>query len=659
MRLEDQMSTALLSVLDACGIGVFLGDGRHLLDVNASMCRLFERSYDELLASEPTALLTPASRTIMARRRLHETYPVLVDEISLLLPGQGTRPVRVASQGMADGTRIGLVVDEGRLRSVEHELQLLHSLADHSPAGVLLWDGNGCTEGGDLRLRWASRPARALLGRAHEDVLGARLADLLPLVEPELSQRALGLCGTGLAENIGDAELQAPDGSLRIFNRTLIGLPEQLVAVRVEDVTEERAAERARLALLKRLVALGDTERSRLAAALHDGAVQEAAAAATLLEALVRHPTAPDSSARLQDASAILRELVTTLRRSIFQLSPTGAHSTDFPSAVRKATDVVLGESDIKVELDCRVPGTFELEADLRSHALRVLTEALTNVKRHAQAEHVRVGVALRDGALELDVCDDGVGMNDPHRGGHFGLHSMRERAIALGGRCTITPAPHGGTWVRAVLPLSSDAPPTAIAPGGAVLADLGSAEVAALQLQLGDTEQALSRALAEAATAKTRLRQMQVFDEELLTGTLELTALAPWAVSQIAGIVPDFAIVHRTVGDKGTLTLSTCAPEHQEHIKEVEELVVHAGHGRVAVDTGFPVIIKSAPHDATQEVASVLIAPLGAAGRAIGTLSIVRRGAAAPFDDTDIQLATHLALQLATALTRAAQPER
>jgi len=88
--------------------------------------------------------------------------------------------------------------------------------------------------------------------------------------------------------------------------------------------------------------------------------------------------------------------------------------------------------------------------------AYRIAHEALANVVRHAAARTCTVRVTL-DGALELEVCDDGAGVADEHRAG-VGLASMRERAAELGGSCTIKPADGGGTVVLARLPLP--APP-------------------------------------------------------------------------------------------------------------------------------------------------------------------------------------------------------
>jgi signal transduction histidine kinase len=98
--------------------------------------------------------------------------------------------------------------------------------------------------------------------------------------------------------------------------------------------------------------------------------------------------------------------------------------------------------------------------ADLATTCFRVVQEAVTNVIRHAQATHVWVEIRRRDGGLEVDVRDDGVGFDvaAAHRraraGTSLGLLSLTERVELAGGRSTFESAPGQGTTVRAWFPL-------------------------------------------------------------------------------------------------------------------------------------------------------------------------------------------------------------
>ena len=85
------------------------------------------------------------------------------------------------------------------------------------------------------------------------------------------------------------------------------------------------------------------------------------------------------------------------------------------------------------------------------------MQEALTNVVRHARARHCWIRLAIEQGALSLEIRDDGVGLPGERHVG-VGLQSIRERAEELGGMCRIEADPAGGTRVLARLPLPHDA---------------------------------------------------------------------------------------------------------------------------------------------------------------------------------------------------------
>jgi NarL family two-component system sensor histidine kinase YdfH len=90
------------------------------------------------------------------------------------------------------------------------------------------------------------------------------------------------------------------------------------------------------------------------------------------------------------------------------------------------------------------------------THVLRVVTEGLTNIARHARAHQVWIRVIPGEQRLEIEVADDGVGF-DPKTvapsSGHYGLIGLHERARLIGGQLTIISSPGKGTTLRVRVP--------------------------------------------------------------------------------------------------------------------------------------------------------------------------------------------------------------
>jgi signal transduction histidine kinase len=103
---------------------------------------------------------------------------------------------------------------------------------------------------------------------------------------------------------------------------------------------------------------------------------------------------------------------------------------------------------DVDVDLARRLPPAIE------STLYFVIAEGLANVARHAQASHVSVRVAGRDGRVAVEIEDDGIGGADPGRGS--GLQGLSDRVWALGGSIRVDSTPGRGTTLSAELPVPS-----------------------------------------------------------------------------------------------------------------------------------------------------------------------------------------------------------
>ena len=94
-----------------------------------------------------------------------------------------------------------------------------------------------------------------------------------------------------------------------------------------------------------------------------------------------------------------------------------------------------------------------EIGARAQAELLRIVQEAMTNVRKHADATVVRVNVHT-DGELRLTVTDNGHGFRPENVSAGFGLESMRQRAAVIGAQFSITSEPQNGTRVELAMPI-------------------------------------------------------------------------------------------------------------------------------------------------------------------------------------------------------------
>ncbi|MDQ5852742.1 MAG: sensor histidine kinase, partial [Chloroflexota bacterium] len=199
----------------------------------------------------------------------------------------------------------------------------------------------------------------------------------------------------------------------------------------------------------------------RLRRDLHDGLGSRLAGLnlqAGALRALIRRDAAAADEA-VVELRAEIRAAIADIRRLVYGLRPPALDELGLVAAIRqRAARCALEESTEEtrtLRVDVQAPERLPpLPAAVEVAAYRIAEEALTNVLRHARASTCEVRLAIEQGALCLEIVDDGVGLLVERPAG-VGLLSMRERAAELGGACTVEPIPTGGTRLLARLPLS------------------------------------------------------------------------------------------------------------------------------------------------------------------------------------------------------------
>jgi signal transduction histidine kinase len=221
-------------------------------------------------------------------------------------------------------------------------------------------------------------------------------------------------------------------------------LIEQLQATRAELAAAERQA--GTLA-----------ERQRLARDLHDTLTQGFASVVLLLEAAEESlATGRPVDRHIEQALRSARDNLAESRRVVWALRPRPLAEQSLPQALQELTGRLGEETGLRAETV--VTGTARpLPAEVEEALLRIVQEALANVRKHAAASRVTVTLSYLNDLTMLDVHDDGIGFEHAATvaaaGAGLGLHAMAERVAALGGSLAVESAPGEGATIAVEVP--------------------------------------------------------------------------------------------------------------------------------------------------------------------------------------------------------------
>jgi signal transduction histidine kinase len=214
-------------------------------------------------------------------------------------------------------------------------------------------------------------------------------------------------------------------------------------AISNAETHEELIASRARI------VAAGDEARRRIERDLHDGTQQRLVSLGLELQALQGDP--PADLRELRAELELLSEALAAVLEDVREISR-GVHPATLAHAgLASSLKVLARRAAVPVELDVAVEG--QLPQSIQIAAYYVVSEALTNVAKHADASVAFVSAAVSGDILRVSVRDDGVGGAGAAAGS--GLMGLEDRVEALGGQFTLESPPGHGTTISIELPLS------------------------------------------------------------------------------------------------------------------------------------------------------------------------------------------------------------
>ncbi len=224
-------------------------------------------------------------------------------------------------------------------------------------------------------------------------------------------------------------------------------------------VRRVRRSQRQREVLLDRAVTASDQERRRIAATLHDGAVQDLMGSALVVAGTADRARSLNQSAlaeRLDQAAGTVRASISGLRSLLVDIYPPSLRDAGLAAALN---DLVTAVRVRDVAAQLFVPPRLELRPEIEALLFRVAQECLRNAGKHAAADNVTVTVELSGGVVRLTIDDDGTGF-DPVAvlaappEGHFGLRLLADLARDAGATLAVASAPGRGTrWRLEVAP--------------------------------------------------------------------------------------------------------------------------------------------------------------------------------------------------------------
>ena len=404
-----------------------------------------------LLLVRSPAHRTPVALILVGQLAIRVLYPLGVFNIAYV-------PNIVSGVVGFDAVAVMYAVALFRFRLFDLVPVARETIVARIPDGLLVLDAVGrIADVNEAALRLLGRDRRRLLGQPAAMALAAFPDLARSVVDPDTSGEA------AYESEGGTRTCQVSSTPLADWQGKPMGR-----LVLLHDITALRRIE-AQLLVQERALAAA-AERERLARELHDGLAQDLWLAKLKVTRLAAQPDLGSEARALTDeVTAAVDAGMAEARQAVATMRAPDATN----GSLRELLSRTLGDFEdrfgLSVDFDCG-PDLPALSSRAEAETLRIVGEALTNVRRHADATVVRVRGGVDDDRLVLEVRDNGRGFDPGSVGdGRFGLAGMRERATQIGAELEIESAPRKGTRVRLVVPVGAgsrvEAAPLEVAP--------------------------------------------------------------------------------------------------------------------------------------------------------------------------------------------------
>jgi two-component system sensor histidine kinase DegS len=305
----------------------------------------------------------------------------------------------------------------------------------------------------------ASRPSLSVVG---DDTAANEAAEAAEAGAEDARQRALQAEVNAVEVELGEEQTELAKLEIAMRNLESIWLFLKRGDTSLVNETGSSAADLIPTDVQMRIIEAQELERSRLAQEVHDGPAQVLSNAIFQVEYIDRVIESDTRAARseLRILRDLLRRELGSVRTFISQLRPPVLDELGLDGAIADAVGRLTAISGLAITSELEAPSD-RLTATQQTVVLRVLQEALQNVRKHGSASSATVASAIDGGDWVLTVRDDGrgfdVGAVAARGRRNFGLQFMRERAELIGAQFEVHSRPDGGTLVRLAIPVGAE----------------------------------------------------------------------------------------------------------------------------------------------------------------------------------------------------------
>ena len=456
--LKESEEHYRLLIESAEDYAIFMADpvGR-ILSWNSGAERLYGYSAEEAVGRPVVSLLVPPDRReevagIYTRLRegervRHETVRVAKGG-RLLEVALTVSPIRDGRGDVVGAATIARDVTERKRaqEALSRSEERYRAVIEQSAEGLYLVDG------GTRRILETNPALQNMLGYTAEELRGMELHEIVAHAREDVEANIDRTLREG-TRFIRERGYRRKDGSVvevEIAASAIDYGEKRAICAAIRDITERKRAERA-------LREVREAERRQIARDLHDEVLQE------LMDALysmqltrmklrdeeIDIPEIDEQIDDLRKATNSLRDAINNLRHESIQEQP-------FLHLLRSVV-VANRQKAPHIEMDLDVDASFASQClgSTGIELLRIIQEALVNVRRHSWARHVRVCLRKEEDFLAAEVVDDGRGFDPQMNWGGVGTSAMQERASKLGSELEIHSEPGRGCRVTVRVPMA------------------------------------------------------------------------------------------------------------------------------------------------------------------------------------------------------------